>query len=157
MPAVLTADQIHAVMAKAGFSTTEEISPGVTIAACMTAIALRESAGYPAAYNGPPEYKGVTATGDRSYGLTQINMGNADVYATIAPMLTDDNEVVNEQALFVPAINALAAYRLSRGGNRTDIDIAWYIDRAGTSYQSRYLAHLPEAQAAARFAANISA
>ena len=39
----------------------------------MTAIALRESAGDPNAFNGD------AATGDRSYGLWQINMRDAGI------------------------------------------------------------------------------
>jgi hypothetical protein len=102
----------------------------------MTAIALRESAGNPAAFNGDAK------TGDKSYGLWQINMLNA--LGTSRAKLFG---ITDEKQLFDPATNARAAFVLW-GGNNKNLSTAWYIDHGGF-YQSRYESHLPAAQAAA--------
>jgi hypothetical protein len=128
---MLTPLQLFETMRRAGF-------PPV-IAVTMTAIALRESSGNPAAFNGN------TATGDKSYGLLQINMLSPQVNA----LLTREIPAVaaDEKALLDPDVNAQAGFLLY-GGHVNNLNIAWYINHAG-SYQARYEAHLPAAQAAA--------
>lgn len=133
---VLTPLQIFEVARKAGF-------PSV-VAVTMTAIALRESAGNPAAFNNTP------ATGDRSYGLWQIDMMSAPVAALINGQVLKGQP---ETALLDPATNALAAFRLWAENNR-NLDLAWYIGRMNadgtpTDYKTRYESHLAAAQAAA--------
>lgn len=138
---ILSEDAIYAVARAAGFPADREVSPGVSVAAAMTAIALRESGGNPKAFNGNVK------TGDRSYGLWQINMRDKDVCAEITkayPSLCGDGEA----GLFNPLQNAMAAFVLCRGGNVDLMNIAWYILRAGTNYQERYTANLPAALAA---------
>lgn len=127
----MNAPQILAVMEQAGFPQA--------VAVTMTAIALRESSGDPAAFNAD------AATGDRSYGLLQINMRDPDVAALIKGKIPE--VASDEQALFDPAINAKAGFLLWGGHNR-NLDIAWYIARDGP-YKAKYEAHLPEAQRAA--------
>jgi hypothetical protein len=137
---LLTEDEIYAVARAAGFPADREVSPGVSVAAAMTAIALRESGGNAMAFNGNVK------TGDRSYGLWQINMRDKDVCADITktyPALCAD-----ESGLFEPLQNAMAAFVLCRGGNLELMNIAWYILRTGTPYQQRYAANLPAALAA---------
>lgn len=131
LKAMLPALQIFETMRQAGF-------PPV-VAVTMTAIALRESAGNPDAFNDN------AATGDRSYGLLQINMLSPQVNALLSakiPAIAAD-----EKALLDPAVNAQAAFLLY-GGHRNNLNIAWYINHGG-DYQARYEAHLPAAQAAA--------
>lgn len=126
---ILSVPQIYAVMHDAGF-------PPV-VAVTMTAIALRESAGDPSAFNGN------AATGDRSYGLLQINMRDPNVAALI------EREVLKgggEKLLFDPATNAKAGMLLY-GGRLGNLDLAWYITRG--EYRKRYESHLPAAQSAA--------
>lgn len=124
----MTAAEIYRVARAAGF-------PPV-VAVTMTAIALRESGGDPNAFNGNQK------TGDRSYGLWQINMlGN------LAPARMKLFGITEELQLLDPAINAWAAFRLW-GGDNKNLSVAWYIDRGG-AYQARYELHLPAAQAAA--------
>jgi hypothetical protein len=76
------------------------------------AIAMRESGGRPEAFNGN------TGTGDRSWGLFQIN--------TLGPLKSRVQQygLQSEQDLLDPANNARAAYQLSKGG--TDFG-AWGI------------------------------
>ncbi len=112
----------------AGFPPTVDVT--------MTAIALRESGGDPAAHNGN------AATGDDSYGLWQINWKVLQVRNLLVV-----NGITDPQSLLDPAINAKAAFLLY-GGKVANLNIAWYINRPG-SYQDRYNAHLPAAQAAA--------
>jgi hypothetical protein len=127
---VMTANEIYAVMIRAGF-------PG-QVAVTMTAIALRESSGDPNAFNGNE------ATGDRSYGLLQINLRDPnvckDIKSNIASVAQD------EKALFDPETNARAGYILWNGHNE-NLNVAWYINKP--VYQQRYESHLPAAQAAA--------
>jgi hypothetical protein len=138
---VLTDDELY--------NTFRAYFPG-EVATAMTAIALRESGGNPEAYNGPPDEEGTNATGDRSYGLVQINLGDANVAALMASNKLDG------PALLTPAGNALGAYLLW-GGRNSNLNLAWYIDRAGTPYQTRYEGFLPRAQAAAlRFTAVVT-
>lgn len=131
---ILTTDQIYAYMRKVGF-------PG-EVSTTMTAIALRESSGDPAAFNGN------AATGDRSYGLLQINMMNASVSVFLKNKMPE--VAIAETALLDPETNAEAGYLLWGHAN-SNLNIAWYINRPGAPnhYQERYEANLPAAQAAA--------
>jgi Lysozyme like domain len=106
----------------------------------MCAIAMRESAGDTDAFNGN------TATGDRSYGLWQINLADGDVYNYLVTKFPAIR--ANEDWLCFAANNAAAAYALYRG-KIAYLDMLWYINRAGSLYQQRYEANLPTAQAAA--------
>lgn len=108
------------------------------VAVTMTAIALRESAGDPSAFNGN------TATGDRSYGLVQINMRDAGIAALLKEKIPA--VAADEKALLNPDTNAQAAFILWNGHN-ANLDVAWYISKA--VYQERYAVHLPAAQSAA--------
>jgi hypothetical protein len=134
----LTPLQLYAIMRKAGFPSTLFVSPGVSVAVCMVAIALRESAGVPTAFNGN------TKTGDRSYGLLQINMLDRFVshflVSKIPAVATD------ERALLDPDVNAEAGFLLY-GGRVSNLNLAWYINH-GDDYTTRYQSHLPAAQAA---------
>lgn len=68
-------------------------------------IVMRESGGRPTAYNGN------TGTGDRSYGLFQINMlGN------MGPTRSRQFGLSSYNDLFDPVRNARAAYLMSKGG-----------------------------------------
>jgi hypothetical protein len=127
---ILTTRQTFDVMIAAGFPENVAIQ--------MTAIAMRESHGDTEAFNGN------RATGDRSYGLLQINMLCPQVQA----LLTRDIPAVaaDEKALFDPAVNAHAGF-LMWGGHANNLNIAWYINHGGL-YQSRYEANLPAAIAA---------
>lgn len=123
----MTAAEIYRVARAAGFPPA--------IAVTMTAIALRESSGDPAAFNGD------TKTGDRSYGLWQINM--------LGPLSAERMKlfgIADEKELFIPAVNAHAAFLLWNFNNR-NLSVAWYIDHPGP-YQTRYESHLAAAQAA---------
>lgn len=138
----LLAQQIYEIMRGAGFSQKAAIT--------MTAIARRESAGIPTAFNGD------TTTGDRSYGLLQINMRDPNVaalvYRDVLNIVPISDTSQREAALFDPATNAKAAFLLSNGGKIALINLLWYINRPGP-YQDRYNLHLPEAQAAALLSA----
>lgn len=123
----MTAAEIYALARAAGF-------PPV-VAVTMTAIALRESSGDPTAFNGNAK------TGDRSYGLWQINM-----IGHLAPARMKLFGLTDEKQLFDPAINAHAAFLLWAGDN-SNLNLAWYINR--DVYEQRYESHLPAAQAAA--------
>lgn len=125
---LLTAAQIYALARAAGF-------PPV-VAVTMTAIALRESSGKPDAFNG------TAATGDRSYGLWQINMAGA-----LAEPRLRAFGIAREEMLLDPATNAHAAFVLWSGNNK-NLSTAWYIDHPGM-YQDRYEKHLAAAQRAA--------
>jgi hypothetical protein len=133
---ILTPLQIFEVARKATF-------PSV-VAVTMTAIALRESAGDPAAFNNTP------GTGDRSYGLWQIDMMSAGVATAVNRWVLKGEP---ETGLFDPATNAAAAFILWDHKNH-NLDVAWYIahnnaDGTPTAYRTRYESHLPAAQAAA--------
>lgn len=68
-------------------------------------IASRESGGRPEAFN--PD----VSTGDRSYGLFQINMlGN------LGPARRQQFGLKKDEELLDPIVNAKAAYRMSKGG-----------------------------------------
>ena len=125
---ILTASQIYALARQAGF-------PPV-VAVTMTAIALRESSGNTAVANDNAH------TGDRSYGLWQINMFGALKDKRLAQF-----GIANEMDLLDPAVNAAAAYRLW-GGLNQNLGRAWYINRPGP-YKAQYEKHLAAAQDAA--------
>lgn len=137
---VFTDDQIFAFM-RAAFSTDEA-------AITFTAIALRESGGDAYAFNGNVK------TGDRSFGFLQINMRDPNVEKAVSERVLGDRP---EEALFNPQINANAAKMLSNDGDPKLTAIGWYINRTDPksglpirdSYQLRYEAMLPRAQAAA--------
>lgn len=68
-------------------------------------IAKKESTGRPLSFNGD------SATGDKSYGLFQINMiGN------LGPARRDKFELKSNSDLFNPVKNAEIAYHMSQGG-----------------------------------------
>jgi len=71
----------------------------------MVAIAMRESTGDPAAFNGN------AATGDKSYGLTQINMIGA-----MGPERREAFGLTSNEQLFDPQTNARVAFELSNNG-----------------------------------------
>jgi hypothetical protein len=127
MGMVLTDDELYAAF-RAHF-------PG-EVATTMTAIALRESGGDPTAYNGNE------TTGDHSYGLTQINLMDPNVSALMA------RNGITSTELLTPDGNAKAA-ALLWGGKNSNLNLAWYINHAGTAYVYRYEGFLPRAQAAA--------
>ena len=106
------------------------------VAVCMTAIAMRESGGDPNAFNGNP------ATEDLSYGLLQINM-----FGKLGPARQKQFGIEDNSELFEPEANARAGFLIWNHDNR-NLDIAWYITRAGHS-RDRFQANLPGAMAAA--------
>ena len=120
----LTALEIYRFAIGAGFDPV--------LATTMTAIALRESAGFPNAHNPVPP--------DDSYGLWQINLRDAGIRALMAQ---HDITVTN---ICDPATNARAAMLLYDHHQR-NLAIAWAIDR--DPWKAKYESHLPEAQAAA--------
>lgn len=123
----LTPEQIFQVAIDAGFPSD--------VATQMTAIALRESGGCPTAYNG-----GSPPGAESSYGLWQINVkGNPGIVSAIGASSPQD--------LFDPGWNASAAAYLW-GGNPSNLDIAWYINRP--RYAEAYRGYLPRAQEAAQ-------
>jgi hypothetical protein len=77
------------------------------------AIAMRESGGNPQAFNGN------ASTGDKSYGLFQVNMLGA-----MGPSRMRQYGLSSENQLFDPTTNARVAYQMSKGG--TDFG-AWGI------------------------------
>jgi tape measure domain-containing protein len=99
-------------------------------AAVMAAIAMAESGGRSSAYNGN------AATGDKSYGLWQINM-----LGGMGPQRRRAFGIGNNEALFDPATNANAARQVfgSQGFG------AWSVYRSGA-----YKDFLPAAMAASR-------
>lgn len=114
----------------------------------ISAIALRESAGDPLAYNGNQ------ATGDDSRGLLQLNL----LHNTQALMTLFG--ITDKQQLFDPVTNARAGWMLSGGEKVTpaqrlaNMRIAWYFDRLNpdgtpTPYKTRYELHLGAVLAAA--------
>ena len=70
------------------------------------AIAMRESGGNPDAFNGN------ASTGDKSYGLFQINM-----LGGLGPSRMRQFGLSSENQLFDPLTNARVAYQMSRGGS----------------------------------------
>lgn len=115
LAAVLGPADLYRLALSAGF-------PPVT-ALRMAAIALRESAGQPRAYNGLPP--------DDSYGLWQINM-----YGALGPLRLAQFGLVNKTQLFDARTNAAAAF-LIWGGDDRNLSIAWAITDGGRN-QSQY-------------------
>lgn len=127
---VLSPSQIYQVALDAGFPADSAVK--------MVAIALKESGGNSSAFNG--------VAPDLSYGLWQINMIDKPGYLLGAERRAQLGISSNE-ALFDPLTNARAAYMIW-GGNDASLARNWYINDGGVN-QSRYLANLPKAQAAA--------
>jgi spore coat assembly protein SafA len=71
----------------------------------MVAIAMRESGGRPDAFNGN------AGTGDKSYGLTQINM-----IGKLGEARREQLGLTSNDQLFDPLTNAKAAYAISNNG-----------------------------------------
>lgn len=136
LPMILTPDQIATYARMGGWRDTVEVSPGVSEVACAVAIAMRESAGNPAAFNGNAE------TGDQSYGLLQINLKDPNVKALM------DEHGYGPTQLVDPLGNMKAGFLLY-GGRVSNLNLAWYIARPGSVYQQRYQQYLPIAQLAA--------
>lgn len=84
------------------------------------AVAMRESGGRPGAFNGNK------ATGDKSFGLFQINM-----LGSLGKSRLKSLGLSSEQDLLDPVVNARAAYQMSRGGWS-----AWDIDTSGYNYKN---------------------
>ena len=103
------------------------------LAITMGAIALRESRGVPTAFNGN------AATGDRSYGLVQINLLDADVDKLIQQRILRGRP---ESLLLDPDWNAEAAFLLWAWNNR-NLNLAWYIARADGAYREEWRSFLP--------------
>lgn len=142
---------IYQAMRRAGFPADVFVSPGVSVAEAMTAIALRESSGIAGAFNLNAD------TGDRSYGLLQINcfeLGTPKACALFG--ITDEKELLD------PDVNAHAGFVLW-GGHNKNLGIAWYVNKPApltpseAVYQARYEEHLPAAHAAASLSARITA
>lgn len=96
-PKTLTGTQLVSVLESVGFK-----GESLEIA---WAVAMRESHGHPFDYNGNAR------TGDKSYGLFQINMIGSMGLARKAWLgLQQYND------LFDPMTNALAAYKMTKGG-----------------------------------------
>lgn len=86
-------------------------------------------------------FNGNALTGDRSYGLFQINLFNNTVLLMKLFGITD------EKQLFDPLMNCKAAFKLWGNSNR-NLDIAWYITRSGkypNDYRERWEKYLGDA------------
>lgn len=109
----------------------------------MTAIAMRESGGRPAAYNGN------TKTGDNSWGLWQINTLGSNGPG-IRKILQGLGRSGDFQDLTDPLVNAQVAFKLSGGGNNFE---PWRSHSPGWEGPQGWLTnatqYLPAAQAAA--------
>jgi hypothetical protein len=97
------------------------------------AVAMRESNGRPGAFNGN------AATGDKSYGLFQINM-----LGSMGAARMKQFGLSSEKDLLDPLVNARAAYQMSRGGwSAWDIDTSGYnYNRNRASWQKHYNAYM---------------
>jgi hypothetical protein len=122
---ILSPSDIYQLALGAGFPSDTAVK--------MTAIALKESAGNPRAFNG--------VAPDESYGLWQINM-----LGSLGDRRMQLFGLSDKSQLFDPVTNARAAY-LTWGGDDRNLDIAWSID--SNSYEKgRYQSFLPLAIAA---------
>lgn len=93
----LTKEQLVAILRDAGFS-------GKALEVAY-AVARAESGHRPKAYNGNAK------SGDKSYGIFQINMlGN------LGPARRKQHGISSNEELFQPEINARIAYKMSNGG-----------------------------------------
>lgn len=122
----LSAGDLYQLALSAGFPPDTAVK--------MAAIALRESGGNPAAFNGVPP--------DESYGLWQINM-----LGSLGDRRLKLFGLTSKAQLFDPATNARAAY-LTWGGNDRNLDVAWSIVSNPTQ-KALYEQYLPVAMAAA--------
>jgi hypothetical protein len=97
------------------------------------AVAMRESNGRPGAFNGN------AATGDKSYGLFQINM-----LGSMGASRMKQFGLSSEKDLLDPLVNAKAAYQMSRGGwSPWDIDTSGYnYTHNRASWQKHYNAYM---------------
>jgi hypothetical protein len=93
----LSGTQLVDVLKQAGFS-----GEGLKMA---WAIAMRESGGKPGAFNGN------AGTGDKSYGLFQINM-----LGSLGPARLKELGLNSNEDLLDPLTNAKAAFKMSKGG-----------------------------------------
>lgn len=126
----MTPEQVYSVARQAGFPPDTAVK--------MVAIAMRESSLQPMAFNGN------AATGDKSYGLWQINM--------LGAMGAERRRILGlstDEQLFDPLANARAAYWLW-GGNDGNLARHWYINRTGPPYYyaEKYQGFLPRAEVA---------
>lgn len=101
----LNGKQLVEVLKQAGFT-----GDGLKMA---WAIAMRESGGKPSAFNGN------AGTGDKSYGLFQINM-----LGSLGPARLKELGLKSNEDLLDPLTNAKAAFKMSKGG--TDFG-AWAV------------------------------
>jgi hypothetical protein len=101
----LSGQQLKEVLQQAGFK-----GEGLKTA---WAIAMRESGGKPSAFNGN------AGTGDKSYGLFQINM-----LGSLGPARLKELGLNSNEDLLDPLTNAKAAFKMSKGG--TDFG-AWAV------------------------------
>ena len=89
------------------------------------AIAKRESGGRPSAFNGNFN------TGDKSYGLFQINM-----IGDMGPSRRDKFNLSTNEDLFNPVKNAKVAYQMSKGGSDWG---AWGLGPNAYTKESRHV------------------
>lgn len=118
--ATLTASQIASLLRQQGVSADKIPT--------MTAISLAESSGNPRAFN--PN----ASTGDKSYGLFQVNM-----LGGLGPERMKQFGLKKEEELFDPAVNARAAKKILESQGLG----AWSVYKGG-----QYKQYLPEAQKA---------
>lgn len=109
------------------------------VAITMGAVALRESRGIPTAYNGPADLIGKNATGDRSYGHAQVNLGDLLVFNLISEKILKGRP---ESLLFDPEWNAEAAFLLWGWANQ-NLNTAWYIAHTDGTYRAEWRSYLP--------------
>jgi hypothetical protein len=126
-PKKLTGKQLAKVLADAGFRGKSHRT--------AWAIVMRESGGRPGAFNSNVH------TGDKSYGLFQINMiGN------LGPSRRAKYDLSSNAALLDPAVSARVAYQMSNHGTNFG---AWglgpsaYRSGAGESTISKYYGKYP--------------
>jgi hypothetical protein len=97
------------------------------------AVVMKESTGRPTAYNGNE------ATGDKSYGIFQINM-----IGDLGPARREKFKLSSNNELFNPLKNAKIAYHMSNGGENWS---SWNIDSTGYnggSGRAKYLEWLAQ-------------
>lgn len=144
----LTAEQVYSIARAAGWGDLE-VSPGVSEAACITAIAGRESSWCPGAIN--PNL----ATGDYSFGLAMLNMAVPGVPGELVKagaMGITNTGVFMVTDLLDPNKNLRAAMVLY-GHSKFNLGLLWYVYLTNpTPEQARdqvaYESHLPAALAA---------
>lgn len=100
------------------------------------AVAMKESTGRPTAYNGNK------STGDKSYGIFQINM-----IGDLGPARRELFGLDSNKELFDPLTNAEAAYYMTNGGedwSSWDIDSSGYNGGVSESRYKEWLAQYPK-------------